>query len=422
MNAPRRITGERLNARLQQLAGITSGGPGVTRLAYSSHDVDARNVMAGWMAEAGLSVHLDAAANLIGRTARAVAGEPAIMIGSHLDTVVEGGPLDGAYGVVAAVEVARYLGRMDPAPALAVVAFANEEGVIAPPGRTGSLTIAGAAPPASTVVDSTGRTLGELIESAGGRPENLDEAAWDPSSLVAFFELHIEQGPLLHDEGTAIGVVEAVTARVVADIVITGTANHAGTTPMGSRHDALAAGAEVIRSVQQLAVEGSVRVATAGSMAVSPNVRNVIPGRVEIGVDLRDPGDTRLARGVDALAARLDNVAASTGTQIGLTMGPTVASTPMTESLMATIEMACDELGLTSVRLPSGAGHDAQSIAALCPAAMIFVPSIDGISHAPGERSSDQALVDGANVLLEAILICQSAPTTRGGHRGDTSR
>ncbi|HYT10132.1 MAG TPA: hydantoinase/carbamoylase family amidase [Mycobacteriales bacterium] len=399
-----RVDGRRLLERLRALAAITATpGRGVTRLAYSAEDVTARELVARWMREAGLAVAVDPAGNVVGTRAGAEPGLRRLATGSHLDTVAEAGALDGAYGVVAAVEVAAALtaARIRLRHQLAVVGFSNEEGARGTPGMVGSAAIAGHEVDLS-IVDDEGWVLADRIAAAGGDPARLADAAWPP--LAGFLELHVEQGPVLEEAGVSVGVVTAITARLTLDILIRGRAQHAGTTPMAARRDAAVAAARMVLAVHGLATEGAVRVATAGRVEVRPGVRNVVPGDALVGVDLRDVDDAALARAVDLLRSAAAEVAAGTGTDVDVLVRSRVPAVPTDPALAGCVASAADRLGLSRLALPSGAGHDAQVLAALGPVAMAFVPSIGGVSHAADEATADADLVAGADLLLHAVL------------------
>ena len=358
------------------------------------------------MAEAGLDVTVDAAANLIGRrpgrTGRWLA------IGSHLDTVIDGGPYDGAYGVVAAVEAAAALHTADLDHGIIVAAFANEEGARSTAGMTGSHACAGRLDAAALAqVDDEGATVAERIRAAGGDPEAaaIVAAAWHPLVLDAFIELHVEQGPVLHAAGVPVGVVTGVTGRQVLDLTIAGAANHAGTTPMDLRVDALAAAAEVVLTVEELPSKGLLRVATTGHVVASPNVRNVIAGRVSLGVDLRDEDAARLDATMAEVDALLAAIAARRRVTIDITWGQRVMPVAADPAIAAAARAAASSLGLASLDLPSGAGHDAQILGATgLPIGMVFVPSVAGVSHSPLEHTEPEHLVAGARVLLATLV------------------
>jgi allantoate deiminase len=405
---PWRIDGKRLLSRLDALARIGADGDGgVTRLAYGPEEKVARELVAGWMTEAGLEVATDQATNVIGH---APGSGPRLATGSHLDTVVGGGRLDGAYGVVAAIEAAAALaGRVgELRHPLSVIAFANEEGANGTPGMVGSHAVAGTLTPKDLIgLDDNGRSLAEVMADAGGCPDQLARTAWGPGSLAGFIELHIEQGPVLDVKGLSAGVVSSITGRVGVEIVIEGRANHAGTTPMDLRRDALVAAAEVVLTVRQLALDQVVRVATCGHIRAWPNVRNVVPGRVLIGAELRDAEASRLDAGQEELTRRLGSLDVP-GVSITLRAGQRIPPVPCHEVLFDCVVEATERLGEKWTALPSGAGHDAQVMAALGPVAMIFVPSVDGISHSAKERTAPEDLVTGADVLVNALLTADA--------------
>ena len=401
------IDGDRLLARLEALAqiGATASG-GVTREAWSPEDLAGRAVVAGWMAEAGLNVTVDAAANLLGRrpgrTGRWLA------TGSHLDTVIDAGPYDGAYGVAAAVEVAAALHTADLDHGIIVAAFANEEGARGTAGMTGSHACAGRLDATALAqVDDDGATVAERIRAAGGdpKPAAVAAAAWDQRVLDAFIELHVEQGPVLAAAGVPVGVVTGVTGRQLLDLTITGAANHAGTTPMDLRADALAAAAEVVLTVERLPGKGLLRVATTGHIVARPNVRNVIAGQVSLGVDLRDEDAARLDATMVAVDALLAAIAARRRVTIDANWGQRITPVAADPAIVAAARAAASGLGLASLDLPSGAGHDAQILGATgLPIGMVFVPSVAGVSHSPLEHTEPEHLVAGAQVLLATLI------------------
>lgn len=400
------IDGARLLNRLSMLREIgTTASGGVTRLAYSPDDVRARALLAEWMVAAGMEVRVDPACNLIGTLPGSTPGAPVLMSGSHADTVVEGGHLDGAYGAVAAIEVAASLrdaGTTLRHPYVAV-AFANEEGARGTPGLAGSKAMAGVALPLDAVNDD-GKTLADLLRNAGGAPQQLADAAWAPGSIAAHVELHIEQGPVLEARATQIGIVEAITGRRDLDVVVSGQPNHAGTTPMDLRHDAVAAAAQVVLAVEQLATGGTIRVATVGHLVPGPNVRNVVAGSALLGVDLRDVDESRLDRAVEDLRAACDDIAAARSVGIEVRERSRQPSMPCAPAIADTAESCARDLGLTTMRMPSGAGHDSQVLGTICPVGMIFVPSAGGISHSPREHTDPEPLTVGASVLLDTIV------------------
>ena len=407
------LDGERLLRRLDELAAVGADpAGGVTRLAYSPADVAGRDLVAGWLREAGCDVRVDAAGNLLGRLPGRAGLPAALGTGSHLDSVVEAGPLDGAYGVVAAVEVADAISRSGGlAHDLLVVGFSNEEGARGTPGMAGSLAVVGALTPEHLATpDDEGVPLARRLRDAGGDPGAIGTATWAAGDVEGWIELHVEQGPVLDAADLRIGVVTAITGRVTLDVVVTGVTNHAGTTPMPLRRDAAVAAAQVVLAVRDLAVEGGVRVATTGVVRAEPGVRNVVAGRAVVGVDLRDESDAAVDAAVAALGERAAAIGAATGTEVRLVPGSQVAAVAMNQRLRGCVAEAADALGLTRLDLPSGAGHDTQVVAARTPVAMIFVPSVGGISHAPAERTAPADLVHGARTLLAALRRADTLP------------
>ena len=411
---PPSIDAARLLDRLTRL-GDTGRVDGVlTRLAASDADRAGRDLVVGWMREAGLAVEIDQVGNLFGlwhgddrQTGDApdgVCGAAAVLIGSHIDTVIDAGIYDGCYGVLAGLSVIEALraAGFRPARPIAVAAFTNEEGVRYAPDMLGSLVHAGglsvAAALAATGTDGT--TLGgELarIGYAGPRPPGFLRPH-------AYVELHIEQGPVLDAERLPLGAVENLQGISWQRVTIEGVANHAGTTPMAMRRDAGHAAARVITYLRdRLAGTNAPTVATVGCMCFEPNAINVIPARATFTIDLRDPDETRLQTEEAALARFLASLAAAE--QVGITTERLARFEPVMfdPAIVAAIEHAAAGRGLRSRRITSGAGHDAQMMARLCPAAMIFVPSTGGISHNPREHTAAPDLEAGANVLLDVI-------------------
>ena len=403
-----RVDSRRLLARLEMLSSIGAcASGGVSRLAYGEADAQARRLVLGWMRDAGLRADMDPAGNLIG-TLDGTDCDLMLATGSHLDSVPDGGALDGAFGVVAAVEVAAALhsARVSLRHPMAVVAFSNEEGAHGTPGMTGSLALSGQLTDDHLRSRSDhGTSLDQLITSCGGRPELIAGSAWKAGSVAAFVELHIEQGPVLDAEGLTIGVVEAITGRTVFDLFVEGQANHAGTTPMGMRHDAMVAAAEAVLAVERLATSGSVTAATCGTIEARPNTRNVIPGAVRLGCELRDVDPSRMEDAVGRLRTELDDLAATRGCRVVLSVRETVEACRCDPRLVSLVSEAAEQLGMAARLMVSGAGHDAQVMAALGPIAMLFVPSRSGVSHAAAEHSEPEQLAAGADALLRTIWL-----------------
>ncbi|MCU1346001.1 MAG: hypothetical protein JWL70_2267 [Acidimicrobiia bacterium] len=402
------INGERLLARLARLQaiGATEGG-GTTREAYGELDVEARTLVSEWMVEAGLTPVVDSATNLVGRRAGTAEGARWLATGSHLDTVVDAGALDGAYGVVAAIEAADALHRLGRQwqHGLAVVAFANEEGARGTSGMVGSRAIMGEVSGEELgEADDYGVPLAQRLLAAGGDPARLATAAWDLPTVAAFIELHVEQGPVLDSGRLDLGVVTGITGRQAVDIEIFGAANHAGTTPMHLRHDAMVGAAEIALAIEGLARRGAVRVATCGHLEVWPNVRNVVPGRALVSAELRDQDAAALADArvmvEDAVAA----VAHGRGLTAEVTWRQYVAPIAADPVVIETIADVARRTGRPWCELPSGAGHDAQILGHGLAVGMIFVPSVGGVSHNPAEHTEPAHLVAGAQLLVDSLV------------------
>ena len=406
---PFAINAARLNRTLDELGKFGETPEGMNRLAFSPADIASREYTIGLMREAGMTTRIDAAGNIIGRRPGADDSHPPIALGSHTDTVPLGGKYDGALGVLGAIEVVRTLaeqGRATRHP-IETIVFTNEEGTRFHRWLIGSRAMAGMLEPEDlAAVDAEGVTLAQRMADIGGDLSRVDQAARRPGELAAYFELHIEQGPYLYRSGTPIGVVTGITGRAVFELEITGRSNHAGSTPMGERRDALAAAAKLVVYVQKMAAQDEIcRVATAGALDVRPNAVNVIPGRANVGVEFRDLEMSAL----EAAERELTRIAQETERQDGVTITINrhrfTDPVPITPAMQEWAAEAAQRAGFPSQRVPSGAGHDAQAIAAIAPMAMLFVPSRDGISHAIEEYSTPQDCANGAQALLELLLL-----------------
>ncbi len=404
MKAGLKIDGARLVSRLEQLGeiGALEGG-GVCRLAFSKVDAEGRRRVTEWMEGLGLEIRVDGLGNTVGiwRTADG----PPVMTGSHIDTVRTGGLYDGNLGVLAGLEVIQTLQEagVRPARSLAVGFFTNEEGARFAPDMMGSLAFVGALPlnEALDTVGIDGRSVREELAAHGG----AGPAECGGFDVHAFVELHIEQGPLLEEEGIAIGAVEGVQGISWTELTIVGISNHAGTTPMRLRTDAGYAAAAITTFVRELAWElGGDQVATVGLLEVKPNLVNVVPNRVRMTVDLRNTDDAILTEAEGRLAVFLETLQANEGVKI--TGRPLARFAPVRfdPNVVDLVEATARAQGRTVRRMPSGAGHDAQMLQRICPAGMIFVPSVRGISHNIEEHTDPADLEAGANVLLHVLL------------------
>jgi N-carbamoyl-L-amino-acid hydrolase len=402
-----RVDRERLLSTFTEMGrfGAQPDG-GVSRPGFSEAERQARDHLARRAVERGLTASIDAAGNLIIRRPGYDATAPTLMMGSHLDSVTNGGRYDGTYGVVAAVEVLTVLadrrrpGVLEPV----AVAFSNEEGARFPYPFFGSRAVAGGtALPDELPAEAVDAFAIELRRS-GGDLSALRSARW-PTAIGAYLELHIEQGPTLERTGTPIGVVDVINGRTVFTIEVHGRQAHAGTTPMDCRADALAAAARVVMVVESIAREHRLcAVATVGDLVVEPGEANVIAGHVRLTAEMRDPGRARLLRAERELRARLGLAETTMGTRIAVDAVMRTDPVAVDTAVAGQIRAAARSLDLPEVTLPSAAGHDAQIISAVAPIGMIFVPSRGGVSHEPGEFTADEDLVRGADVLLRSAL------------------
>ncbi len=402
---PIEVNAERLNQTLEELAGFGRNSQGApNRVAFSDGDLKARAYVQELMNQAGLETRIDAAGNIIGRREGKSPGLKPLGLGSHIDMVPLGGNYDGCVGSMAAIEVAKTLeekGIRLQHP-FEIIIFSNEEG-----GVMGSRAMAGALQKqALAVVNTTGYSMGAGIERLGGDTTRLAEAIRPVGSLAAFLELHIEQGGILDREQLDIGVVEGIVGLRWWDVTVRGMANHAGTTPMRLRQDALLASARFIQAVNEeaLKMKGS-QVATVGRIQAAPGAPNVIPGEVTLSLEIRDLSDDVIDALYKNIVARAAEIAKTSGTTIDFKALDTTGKPALTAPfIQKEIRKAADALKLSHRQMQSGAGHDAQDMALICPVGMIFIPSKNGISHSPDEYSSAEDITNGANTLLNTLL------------------
>jgi N-carbamoyl-L-amino-acid hydrolase len=405
-----RIDKTRLIERIERLAefGATPEG-GVNRVAFSDQDIASRFYLKSLMEQAGLDVRIDAAGNMIGRREGRDPTLPAVVCGSHTDTVPHGGKYDGALGVIAAIECAQILEEngLQTLHPFEVILFTDEEG-----GLIGSRALAGEiSGEALAIVSHSGKTIREGIKAMGGNPDRISEARRGQRDIKAFVEIHVEQGGMLEQSNIDIGIVEGIVGINWWDVTIEGSANHAGTTPMNMRRDALLSAARFIIAVNTVVRSQPGRqVGTVGRIRAEPGAPNVIPGRVVLSLELRDLSSEK----IDSLFRRLQEEASKIASDAGTSfkfapIDATAVPAPTHPRIRDLIESSARELGLTSLRMPSGAGHDAQEMARLAPIGMIFVPSVGGISHSPNEFTRPQDLIKGANVLLHTLLKIDSS-------------
>lgn len=400
-----RIDIERLLQRLDALAAVGAiEGGGVCRLALTDEDKAGRDLVVRWMEELGLAVSVDAIGNVVG-IRRGLEDGPPVMTGSHIDTVRTGGRYDGNLGVLAGLEVVEALNRAGiiTRRPLAVAFFTNEEGARFSPDMMGSLVYVGGMPLADALgtVGIDGTQVGENLRRIG----YAGPAPVGAPSVHAYVELHVEQGPVLEAEGVTIGAVDSVQGISWTEFTIAGESNHAGTTPMRLRHDAGYAASAIACHARQIARDlGGDQVATVGSISLAPNLVNVIANRAVVTVDLRNTDEALLQEAERRLADFIAALAETEGVSISgrkLARFEPVKFDPATVDL---VERTAQRLGYGTKRMASGAGHDAQMLARVCPAGMIFVPSAGGISHNVREYTAPEDIAAGANVLLHTLL------------------
>ena len=400
-----RIDGVRLEATMAALGriGETAKG-GLSRLALTDEDRRGRDLLVGWMKDAGLAVSVDRMGNIFGLR-RGAENLPPVLMGSHADSVPTGGKYDGQLGVLCALEALRSLDdhAIRTRRPVGMVIFTNEEGARFQPAMIGSGVMAGkiALEDAYNVRDRDGIRLVDELERIG----YLGAEPCVPRPIDTYLELHIEQGPFLEEEGLEVGVVEGIVSISWSRLTLTGVQDHAGPTPMRIRRDALVAAARVVQAVRGIALEiGGDMVATVGRVDVTPNIPNAIPGRVALSIDLRDPDDAVVQRALPMLERAVREAADAEGVEADLEHYWRVPRTPFDPDVVSVVERAARQVGARHRRILSGAGHDAQYMAAICPTGMIFVPSRNGRSHCEEEFTPMADCEQGANVLLLAAL------------------
>ena len=401
--APLHVNGDRLNAALAAFNAIGRTAGGINRVAYSDFDLAGRAFTLDLFRQAGLTPRIDVAGNIYARVPGSIATLPPILIGSHVDSVTDGGNYDGPVGSFGAIEVARSIREQNVKlrHPVEVVVWQNEEG-----GTIGSKLAIGAVTDADLEkVARSGKTIRDGIKLIGGDPTRLSEAIRKKGDVAYYIELHIEQGGLLEKAGLQIGVVEGIVGLRWTEVTVTGVANHAGATPMDQRHDAVLAAAKFTVAIND-AIRGETgrQVATVGRVVATPNTTNVIAGQVVMTIDLRDLDVAKLAR----FQATFERLSREIGTATDTTFSfrTLVDSEPAIADSRVTgwVDASAAALGLSRQRMPSGAGHDAQEIARIAPMGMIFIPSIGGVSHSPKEFSRPEDIAHGADVLLNAVI------------------
>jgi N-carbamoyl-L-amino-acid hydrolase len=380
---------------------------GVSRVAYSEADLEGRRYVMDLMRKAGLETRVDAAGNIVGTPSSETSGLRPIIMGSHIDSVPEGGNYDGDVGSLGAIEVVHTLGehQIVTRHPLRVMIFQNEEG-----GTIGSMAAtAGLNPKQLDLVANSGKTLRDGIRYIGGDPEHLERALLGAGSFAAYLELHIEQGGVLDAEEINIGVVEGIVGIRDWDVSVTGFANHAGTTPMSQRRDAMLAAARFVDAVNRVVTSVPGRqVGTVGKIKAVPGAYNVIPGQVVLGFELRDLDDSKIDMLYSRIQEETRQIEKQTGTSFEFMLTNAILPAPTDPRIRDAISRSARKFGLTAKAMPSGAGHDAQEMARIGPAGMIFIPSRAGISHSPAEYSAPADIANGSNVLLSTLLELDS--------------
>jgi N-carbamoyl-L-amino-acid hydrolase len=399
-----RVNGDRIMKHIHALAEFGKNPQGgVSRVAYSDADKQGREYVLGLLRDAKLDVTIDAAGNLIGRRAGSASGLRPLLIGSHIDSVPEGGNYDGVVGSLGAIEVAQTLADKSVTlrHPLEVVIFQNEEG-----GLIGSRAMDGELTERELdLVSRSGKTIRDGIKFIGGDPAQLAGVRRNKGDIAAYLELHIEQGAYLDTEKIKIGVVEGIVGINWWDVTIEGFANHAGTTAMNNRQDALLAAAKFIEAVNRIVTSVPGRqVGTVGRINALPGAPNVIPGKVVLSLELRDLDAAKINMLYERIRAEAQQIASASKTKFEFKEINVNIPAPTDAGIRSLIAEAARELGLSTKLMPSGAGHDAQDMARLGPVGMIFVPSVGGISHSPREFSHPEDIANGANVLLHTLL------------------
>ena len=399
------VNAARLSAQLKALSvfGANPQG-GVSRVAYSDADRAGRAYVTDLMRNAGLEVQVDFAGNIFGRRQGTVRALKPIIFGSHVDSVPEGGNYDGNVGSLSAIEVAQSLGeqRTSTRHPLEVVVWSNEEG-----GLYGSRAVSGQLMSEELANRAwSGKTIAEGIDFVGGSSTRLADVRRHSGDVATYLELHIEQGGTLEREKLDIGVVEGIVGIKQWEVTVTGFQNHAGTTPMDQRHDALLSAARFVDMVNRVVVaEPGRQVGTVGRIQAFPGAPNVIPGRAVCTLELRDLDVTKVDRLFAAIGGEARRIGDATGTTFEFRILHENVPAPSDPAIRAIIDETAKALGYSARHMPSGAGHDAQAMAQLGPMGMIFIPSVGGISHSPKEYSTPEDIARGARVLMGAVLL-----------------
>jgi allantoate deiminase len=403
------INGDRLWKRLEELGDIgrNESSGGITRLSFTDEERAAKDLVTLYMQEANLSVREDAVGNLIGRKEGSDPEAPVILVGSHIDSVYEGGMFDGALGVLAGVEVlqAMYEQGVTTSHPIEVIAFTDEEGARFGFGMIGSRAAAGTLEDSDLErTDEAGVSIAEAMERSGLDPGSVGEAARPKSSVEAYVEVHIEQGKVLESQGLPVSVVEGIASILWREFTVSGESGHAGTNPMNIRRDALSAATRILQVIEEEAKKTGTTVGTVGQLEVSPGGINIIPGEVKFTLDLRDRSEQVRDSAEQRILDRAQDICTECGAKLQSEVLQRVEAAPCSQDIQHFAQEACRELDLDPITLPSGAGHDAMQLKDLCQIGMIFVRSKNGISHNPEEWSTKEDCAYGTEVLHHTVL------------------
>ncbi len=391
--------------RLSAISKHSATEEGVTRLPWTPEHKAALDEIKGWMKDAGLSTELDAAGTLVGRSPNAT-GKPVILMGSHQDSVPNGGQFDGIMGIALGCHVAkRFEGLWDALPVgIEVLAFADEEGVRFPTALIGPRALAGTLD--STVFEMTdrqGTMMGDAMRDFGADPKQALTIKRNPKSIAGYLEAHIEQGPILEDANVPIGIVTAICGIARYNVTVTGKTGHAGTVPMVGRRDALVGAAHLIGEINARATAKKNLRATVGTLSISPGAVNAVPGIVEFTLEVRAEEDTCRDHFADEVKKFADDWCSTTGLQFSITRTYEQRAVPSDDELMTTLSEAAEDTGHAALRLMSGATHDASAMADICPVAMLFIPCRAGVSHRPDEYADANSMNAAVDVLEQAV-------------------
>lgn len=396
----------RISQRITELAGFGINEKGENyRVAYSKGDLEGRAYFIDLMKKAGLDIFIDYAGNIIGKRTGKDSSLKPIAFGSHIDMVPNGGNYDGTYGSITALEIIEVLNENNIVTnhPLEVLIFQNEEG-----GLVGSRALTGnLSKQALSQISASGLSIEQGIRAIGGDPDRLSEVIRKPNSLAAFIEIHIEQSKVLESQEIDVAIVDGIVGIEDWDITVMGMANHAGSTPMNDRQDALIAASKLVLAVNEVvnSFEGA-QVGSVGKMKVEPGAPNVIPGKVEMSLQMRDLSTEKIMKMFAKIELEAAKIEKETNTKIefdhlNLSTSPTIASKEIQDKMIEAAEV----LGISYIKMQSGAGHDVQEMATLGPIGLVFIPSKDGISHNPQEYSSPAQMVKGTNVMLHTVLM-----------------